>query len=145
MTDKTYKAALEAAKKEWIALKSEEGHTQHKLAEIKKRLFDLHQTIASLSKLAGEKFDEETALGITDMIRVVMQEASGQVTTQDIERMLADRGFDTPKYANLQASIITVVRRLIAQRQVREDGTAGNKTAYRWIGPKSLPEIGGKA
>lgn len=141
MTDKTYKAALEAAKKEWIALKAEEGHAQNKLVDVRRRLFDLHQTIAALSKLAGEKFDEEAALGITDMIRVVMQEAHGHVTTLDIERLLADRGFDTPKYANLQASIITVVRRLITQNQISEAGTIGNKTAYKWIGPKEAPDV----
>jgi len=141
MTDKTYKAALEAAKKELAALHSEEGDVRTRLDEITERLTNLRQSIAALSKLAGEEFDEEAALGLTDMIRQVLQEAGRSVNTQEIETMLESRGFNTRRYANLQASIITVVQRLTRQNQVAADGTIGNKTAYKWIGPKPQPVV----
>ena len=136
MSPKTYQAALATAKKELKALIAEQGEAQDRLKYIDVRLSDLRQSIAALSKLAGEDFDEEEALGLTDMIRLVMQEAGRQITTQDVERMLESRGFNIRKYGNLQASIITVMKRLQQKSQVREDGTIGGKMAYRWVGPK---------
>jgi hypothetical protein len=141
MTTDAYKTALEAAKVELAALHAEQGEKQARLEEINLRLVALRQSIASLSKLAGEEFDEEEALGLTDMIRLVFQEADRQVTTGEIERMLESRGFNTRRYGNLQASVITVTKRLIQKSQVREDGTVGGKPAYRWIGPKRPPEV----
>ena len=140
MSPKTYKAALEMAKKELKALIAEQGEVQERSKYIDERLADLRQSIAALSKLAGEEFDEEEALGLTDMIRRVMQESDRAVTTQEVERMLESRGFNTRRYENLQASIITVIKRLIQKSQVREDGTIGGKIAYRWIGPKRSAE-----
>src|SRR5580704_7776044 len=141
MSPNTYKAALEMAKKELKSLIAEQGQIQDRLKVVDERLSDLRQSIAALSKLAGEEFDEEEALGLTDMIRRVMQEADRQITTQDVERMLESRGFNTRRYGNLQASIIAVIRRLQQKSHVREEGTVGGKPAYRWIGPKLPPEI----
>jgi hypothetical protein len=141
MATNTYQAALKTAKEELNALVVEQGELQERLQAIEPRLADLRQSIAALSKLAGEEFDEEEALGLTDMIRRVMQEAGRQITTQDVERMLESRGFNTKRYGNLQASIITVMKRLIPKRQVREEGTIGGKPAYRWIGPTPPPEV----
>jgi len=135
MSPETYKAALEMAKDELASLISEQGGIQRRLQDIELRLADLRQSIAALSKLAGEDFDEEEAMGLTDMIRRVLEEAGRQITTQDVERLLESRGFNTRKYGNLQASIITVIRRLQQKSQVREDGTIGGKPAYRWTGP----------
>jgi hypothetical protein len=136
MTSKSYQVALKAAKAELETLLAEQGQAQERLKYLDERLSNLRQSIAALSKLAGEEFDEEEAMGLTDMIRRVMQEAGRQITTQDVERMLESRGFNTRRYGNLQASIITVIRRLQQKSQVREDGTVGGKPAYRWIGPK---------
>ena len=113
MTSETYKIALDAAKKELADLVGEQGEIQQRTQEIDQRLDTLRQSIAALSKLAGEEFDEEQALGLTDAIRRVLQESREQsVTAHDVRVMLESRGFNTRRYGNLLASIITVLKRL---------------------------------
>src|SRR5437867_1799232 len=140
MSPEAYKTALEMAKKELADLVAEQGEIQQKAQDIEKRLADLRQSIAALSKLAGEDFDEEQALGLTDAIRRVVEEAgSQQVTAHDVRLMLESRGFNTRRYGNLLASIITVLKRLQQKGEIAPTGTIGGKAAYKWV-PRGTPK-----
>ena len=86
----------------------------------------------------------EDALGLTDSIRKVMQQAAGQpLTAQAVRLHLEASGFNTRRYGNLLASIHTVLKRLLDKGQIVGAGTtADNKPTYTWrmtVGQRTVP------
>jgi hypothetical protein len=130
MTD-AYKKALDVAKQEVDQLTREQTEVTGRLGEIEKRLIELRQSIAALSKLAGEPFDEAAALGVTEAIRQAVESAGRPVSADDVRTLLESRGFNTARYANLLAAIITILKRLRQNGEITEM-VVNNRLAYEW-------------
>src|SRR4051812_37130922 len=102
MTTQDYRAALEAAAKEYESLGAQRR-------DIDARLSQLAQTIGTLSRLLG--LTPTVPLSITDAVRLAMRAGVPMTPLEVRERLLAI-GVDLSSYANDLAVIHTVLKRL---------------------------------
>jgi hypothetical protein len=109
VADENYRAALDAAIKEYEAL----GERRR---DIDTRLAQLSQTISTLSRLVG--LVPTVPLGLTDAIRLVMR-AGVPMTPVEVRDRLDAIGFDTSKYSNDLAAIHTILKRLNESGELR--------------------------
>jgi len=118
-----YRAALDAAAREYEAL------TQQR-KEIDRRLAQLAQTIGTLNGLCG--FTPTVFWGLTDACRVVLKGAGHPMTPLDVRDRLEAMGFDLSKYSSSIAAIHVVLKRLKEARELRFVELDSGKFAYEW-------------
>ena len=132
MTHDDYRRALAAAAREY-----EELGEQRRA--IDKRLGELAQTIATLSKLIG--LTPTVPLGLTDAIRLVMR-GGVPMTPVEVRDRLHAIGFDTEKYANDLAAVHTILKRLNQSGELRFIPRAPGKHQYTLNRPSSVVALG---
>jgi len=125
MTEQDYRAALDAALKEYETLGREKGAIDDRLAQ-------LGQTIGTLTRLLG--LTPTVPLGLTDACRMILRhgEPLKPVAVRD---RLVSIGIDMSKYANDLAAVHTILKRLHASGELRFiPGTTGSHQ-YVWNRP----------
>lgn len=132
MTIADYRAALEAAAKEYEAL----GEQRRKIDE---RLTQLAQTIGTLSRLIG--IAPTVPLSITDAVRLAIRAGVPMTPTEVRDRLLAI-GVDLSGYTNELAVIHTVLKRLNEAGEIRIVPRANGKNAYLWTKPPKAIALG---
>ena len=132
MTTSDYRAALEAAAKEYEEL----GEQRRKIDE---RLTQLAQTIGTLSRLLG--LTPTVPLSITDAVRLAMR-AGVPMTPPEVRDRLLSIGYDLSTYSNELAVIHTVLRRLNEAGEIRIIPKSGGKNAYLWAKPPRVIALG---
>jgi len=132
MTNADYRAALEAAAKEYEAL----GEQRRKIDE---RLTQLAQTIGTLSRLIG--LSPSVPLSITDAVRLAMRAGVPMTPTEVRDRLLAI-GVDLSSYSNELAVIHTVLKRLNEAGELRIVPKPGGKNQYLWAKPPKVIALG---
>src|SRR5579864_5385805 len=123
MTDSDYRRALEAATREYETLGEERR-------DIDRRLAELAQSIATLSRLLG--FTPTVPLGLTDAVRMVVRGAGVPMTPVDVRDRLHAIGFDVSKYTNDLAAVHTILKRLNESGEIRFVPRAPGKHQYVW-------------
>jgi len=138
MSGTDYRAVLEQAKKDLLALQSELGECLKQQEFIEARVLGLRQTVVALSRMLGEEFLEDDAPGLTDAIREAFKSKIGSnLTAVEVRGVLESLGYDISKYGNFMASVHTVIKRLVAKGEIREKGTrADGKPMYAIPSPK---------
>jgi hypothetical protein len=137
MENAPYQELLEKAKVDYGALQAKLGACIKEQAQLEKRIADVKQTIVALSKMLGEEFVEEDALGLTDAIRMAFKTHPDQaLTPTGLKERLEQLGFDTGKYGNVMASVHSIINRLATRGEIKQTGTIGgaDKPAYIWAG-----------
>ena len=132
MTNADYRAALEAAAKEYESL----GEQRRKIDE---RLTQLAQTIGTLSRLIG--LTPTVPLSITDAVRLAGR-AGVPMTPVEVRDRLLSIGADLSSYSNELAVIHTVLKRLNEAGEVRIVPKPGGKNQYLWAKPPKVIAIG---
>lgn len=132
MTTNHYRAALEAAAKEYEQL----GEQRRKIDD---RLTQLAQTIGTLARLIG--LTPTVPLSITDAVRLAMR-AGVPMTPPEVRDRLLAIGVDLSSYSNELAVIHTVLRRLNEAGEIRIIPKAGGKNAYLWAKPPRVIALG---
>lgn len=132
MTNADYRAALEAAAKEYEGL----GEQRRQIDE---RLTQLAQTIGTLSRLIG--LTPTVPLSITDAVRLAIR-AGVPMTPPEVRDRLLSIGFDLSQYSNELAVIHTVLRRLNEAGEIRVLPKPGGKHAYLWAKPPKVIALG---
>ena len=132
MTNADYRAALEAAAKEYEDL----GEQRRKIDE---RLTQLAQTIGTLSRLIG--LTPTVPLSITDAVRLAMR-AGVPMTPPEVRDRLVSIGVDLSQYANELAVIHTVLKRLNEAGEIRILPKQNGKHAYLWAKPPKVIALG---
>ena len=131
-TPAEYRAALDAAIREYETLGAQKQ-------DIDKRLAQLAQTIGSLSRLLG--LVPTVPLGLTDAIRLVLR-AGMPMTPVDVRDRLASIGVNLEVYANDLAAVHTVLKRLNEAGEIRIVPRPNGKHAYLWEAPPRVIGIG---
>jgi hypothetical protein len=132
VTNADYRAALEAAAKEYEAL-GEQRRT------IDERLTQLAQTIGTLSRLIG--LTPTVPLSITDAVRLAIR-AGVPMTPTEVRDRLLSIGVDLSSYSNELAVIHTVLKRLNEAGELRIIPKPGGKNQYLWAKPPKVIAIG---
>jgi hypothetical protein len=128
----SYRAALDAAIKEYEAL-----GTQRR--EIDRRLAHLAQSIGTLSRLLG--MVPTVPLGLTDACRLVLRSGL-PMTPLEVRDRLLEIGVDLSVYTNDLSAIHTVLRRLNESGEIRLVPRMSGKNAYLWEAPLTAVAIG---
>jgi hypothetical protein len=132
VTNADYRAALEAAAREYERL----GEERRKIDD---RLTQLAQTIGTLSRLIG--ITPTVPLSITDAVRLAMR-SGVPMTPPEVRDRLLSIGVDLSSYSNELAVIHTVLRRLNEAGEIRLVPRAGGKNAYLWARPPKVIALG---
>src|SRR5262245_406795 len=128
MTDTDYRKALEAASREWETLAAER-------ARLDKRLAELQQTIATLSRLCG--YVPTVPFGLADACRLILLRREQPLTASQMRGELEMVGLDLSKHANPLASIHVTLKRLVEAGQAQiVPGGPGRSPLYAWKGPR---------
>jgi hypothetical protein len=125
MTTADYRAALDAAVKEYEELGQQRRAIDDRLAQ-------LGQTIGTLTRLLG--LTPTVPLGLTDACRMVMRSGQPMTPVEVRDRLLAI-GLDVSKYANDLAAVHTILKRLNSSGELRFVPGAPGKHQYAWNGP----------
>jgi hypothetical protein len=122
MTETDYRAALDAAIREYEDL----GRRRR---EIDDRLAQLAQTIGTLNRLLG--LVPTVPLGLTDACRLALRGAGLPLTPLEVRDRLQSIGFDLSVYTSELSAIHTILKRLNDAGEIRFVPKAG-KPAYIW-------------
>jgi hypothetical protein len=120
-----YRAALDAALKEYETLGREKGAIDDRLAQ-------LGQTIGTLTRLLG--LTPTVPLGLTDACRMVLRHGE-PMTPVAVRDRLASIGIDMSKYANDLAAVHTILKRLNSSGEARFIPRAPGSHQYVWNRP----------
>ena len=132
MTHEEYRHALDAAIKEYEAL----GEQRR---DVDKRLSQLAQTIATLSRLIG--LTPTVPLGLTDACRLILR-GGLPMTPLDVRERLAAIGVDLSIYSSELSAIHTTLKRLNESGEIRLIPKMDGKHAYLWQAPPRAIAIG---
>ena len=108
------------------------------LSEIKTRIAHLDEVLEHLSPLAGMSNGDDVAkLGITDAIRAVLQWAPVKMSAADVQRALAEKGFDLSGYTAPMASIYKILGRLVEDsKEVEREKDERSRVFFSWKRPE---------
>ena len=109
MTEQDYRAALDAAVREYETLGREKGAIDDRLAQ-------LGQTIGTLTRLLG--LTPTVPLGLTDACRMILRHGE-PLTPVAVRDRLVSIGIDMSKYANDLAAVHTILKRLNSSGELR--------------------------
>jgi hypothetical protein len=125
MASGDYRAALDAAIKEYESLGEQRRAIDDRLAQ-------LGQAIGTLTRLLG--LSPTVPLGLTDAIRMILRHGSPMSPVQVRDRLSAI-GIDMSKYANDLAAVHTILKRLNASGELRFIPVAPGRHQYVWHRP----------
>jgi chromosome segregation ATPase len=131
VTDEDFKDTLDKAKKELISNQQRLGRILQEQEELENRNTKLREVVNTLSRLLGEQFVEEDAIGLTDAIRQAFKTSSTPLQPTEIRDRLKSIGLDITKYGNVMASVHSVINRLLSRREIQQVAVGG-KPAYQW-------------
>ena len=128
----TYRETLESAKRDLLAARQDRENAIKAQEELEQRIMELRRTVAALSALCREEFNEDDEFGLTDSIRMALKTHGGALNAQQVKSRLEQLGFKTES-TNLLASVHTILKRLVLKEEVDDSAMSDNKPAYRWI------------
>jgi hypothetical protein len=137
-----YRKALAETKDELLAARKSREEAIKKQEDLEQRIMELRRTVAALSALCGEEFNEDDEFGLTDSIRMALKTHGGALNAQQVKARLEQLGFRTAS-TNLLASVHTILKRLVLKGEIDDSLSADGKTAYRWC-PERLTPIDGR-
>jgi hypothetical protein len=136
----SYRKTLEDAKDDLLVARREREATIKRQEELENRIMELRRTVAALSALCGEEFNEDDEFGLTDSIRMALKTHGGALNAQQVKNRLEQLGFKTDS-SNLLASVHTILKRLVLRGEVDDSAMFDNKPAYRWLQkPRSITD-----
>jgi len=105
-----------------------------RLEDISKKIESLHETMAHLGPLAGfgvSPFASIADLGITDAVRAVLDPVK-KMSSAEVKTEMEKRGYDFSKYSVPDASIRTILKRLIEAGKAEAE-KEGHKIFYKYL------------
>ncbi|HLK04420.1 MAG TPA: hypothetical protein VKT53_08265 [Candidatus Acidoferrum sp.] len=104
-----------------------------KLGDVTKEIESLNEAMNHLAPLAGYAlFSESVAnLGITDAVRGVL-DPEVRMSAAEVKAKMVERGFDFSKYSAPDASVRTILKRLVDGKKAEVE-KEGWKSFYRFL------------
>jgi hypothetical protein len=105
--------------------------------------FCVEQDQKSFEKRVDRVIKADLKVGITEAVRVILQENFFPLTAIELKERIAARKLNLARYANPLAVIHTVLKRLVQSGEVRVVPQPKGKKAYQWISTtdKALSEL----
>ncbi len=127
MTQSPYRAALDAALREYETLLQQK-------ADVDARLAQVAESVGTLTRLCG--YASTVAYGLTEACKTSLRCAAAPMTPLEVRDRLQSTGFDINRYSNPLAAIHTVLRRLTESGEARRRPAArGRGVTYEFRAP----------
>ena len=126
MTQQSYRAALDAALREYETLLQQK-------TDLEARLAQLGESIGTLTRLCG--YTPTVAYGLTEACKTSLRCAKAPMTPLEVRDRLQAVGFDINRYSNPLAAIHTVLRRLTESGEARRRASRSKGVTYEFIAP----------
>ena len=126
MTQQSYRAALDAALREYESLLQQKSDLDARLAQ-------LGESIGTLTRLCG--YVPTVAYGLTEACKTSLRCAKAAMTPLEVRDRLQATGFDINRYSNPLAAIHTVLRRLAESGEAKRRVTRAKGVTYEFTGP----------
>jgi hypothetical protein len=130
MPQPSYRAALDAALREYEALLQQK-------ADIDARLAQVAESVGTLTRLCG--YTPTVAYGLTEACKTSLRCAGAPMTPLEVRDRLQSTGFDINRYSNPLAAIHTVLRRLTESGDVRRRASRSRGVTYEFRAPEPRP------
>ena len=131
MSQPSYRAALDAALREYETLLQQK-------ADVDARLAQVAESVGTLTRLCG--YTPTVAYGLTEACKTSLRCSNAPMTPLDVRDRLQSTGFDINRYSNPLAAIHTVLRRLTESGEVRRRVSRAKGVTYefRATGPRVI-------
>src|SRR5438445_1512333 len=139
MTNESYKLTRDRAKHELQDQLRRRVKLDQDLETVNTRIAELTQAVQALDLLVGDASTSDTklmleiaSLPLSEAVKELLRRSDSHLTALEISRDLRRLGFRESEYINPQASIHTMLKRLVANGQadtILKDG----KIAYRLL------------
>ena len=127
MTQPTYRAALDAAVREYETLLQQK-------ADLDSRLAQVAESVGTLTRLCG--YTPTVAYGLTEACKTSLRCAAAPMTPLEVRDRLQSTGFDINRYSNPLAAIHTVLRRLTESGEIRRRVSRPRGVTYEFRTPE---------
>lgn len=128
MSQPSYRAALDAALREYAALLQQK-------ADVDARLAHVAESVGTLTRLCG--YVPTVPYGLTEACKTSLRCAGAPMTPLEVRDRLQSTGFDLKRYSNPLAAIHTVLRRLTESGDARRRPASRSKgVAYEFKAPE---------
>jgi len=131
------------------------AHLLEKRQELDKEIARVHAIVTELQNLCADQdqrnfwrgaervIKANLKVGITEAVRVILQENFFPMTAVDLKKQIEARKLNIHRYANPLAVIHTVLKRLIQSGDVKVVAPINGLKAYQWISStdKALSEL----
>ena len=122
-----YRAALDAALREYETLLQQK-------ADLDSRLAQVAESVGTLTRLCG--YTPTVAYGLTDACKTSLRCAGVPMTPLEVRDRLQSTGFDINRYSNPLAAIHTVLRRLTEAGELRRRVSRSKGVTYVFRAPE---------
>ena len=132
MTTLDYKSIYSSLSSQYNELNEMRTELEVRLGDLNKELESIEKTLAQLSSLAGYAYSGNGSiadLGITEAVRFVLDKAV-RMSATEVRMKMAERGFDFSKYSAPDASIRTILKRLVDSKKAEAE-KEGYRIFYR--------------
>ena len=148
MANTNYHRLLYEAKQDLARHLVKRQKLDQKIARLHAVVSDLQNFCAELDQKNLEKrvdrvIKADLKVGITEAVRVILQENFFPMTAIDLKKNIESRKLNIQRYANPLAVIHTVLKRLVQSGDVRVVAPINGLKAYQWISSadKALSEL----
>lgn len=128
MSQPSYRAALDAALREYETLLRQK-------ADLDARLAQVGESVGTLTRLCG--YTPTVAYGLTEACKTSLRCAAAPMTPLEVRDRLKATGFDIDRYSNPLAAIHTVLRRLTESGEVRRRASRSKGVTYEFRVPEA--------
>jgi hypothetical protein len=134
MTDIDYQAFYDQLSVKVSELCQQQIELEVQLGDVTKQLESLRATMSDLAPLAGyppSESDTIVNLGITDAVRSALHPSTRR-SPAEVKADMEQRGFDFSDYTAPDASIRTILKRLVEAGKAEQE-KEGHKIFYRYV------------
>jgi hypothetical protein len=133
MATPDYRSIYEDLATQLCSLQEMRAELEAKLGDVSTEMERLEETMSHLAPLAGYLNDPDSivGLGITEAVRTVLDRKI-RMSAAEVKAKMEERGFDFSAYSAPDASIRTVLKRLVEAKKAGVE-KEGWKTFYKYL------------
>jgi hypothetical protein len=137
MNLRSYRRDLQTKKQELAKVLRQRQEIDHKIAQLQPLISHLEGLCKELGDRAAKEAATKVELttGMTELARVILEEAFLPLSTNELKQRMEGKGFDFSKYTSPLATLHTVLNRLVKSGKVKVVLQKGGKKSYQWITP----------
>jgi hypothetical protein len=132
---RSYRRDLLTKKQELARVLRQRQEIDHKIAQLQPLISHLEGLCRELGDRAAKEAatKDELTTGMTELTRVILEEAFLPLSANELKKRMEDKGFDFSKYTSPLATLHTVLNRLVKSGKVKVVPQKGGKKSYQWI------------